>query len=262
MTEIPRHDPDRLAPRVCLALPTMGQVQTPTLQSIIGLTQAFTRAAIPFAVLDFSFSDIVMSRNILASRFVADRTFTHMVMLDSDMVFAPQAILRLLRFDAPFTGCAYPMRRYDGDRLRAAFAASPAEADFQTVQSRAAVHVDYFRRRDGKPLDPELRDGFVRVAAMPAGMLCLHRLVLEGLIAAGEAPRLPGMERNGLAPAGVPVHDFFSHIRDDQTLYSEDISLAMRWQERLGGEIWMDTTQMVGHRGPMTVWGRFSDTLP
>ena len=38
--------------------------------------------------------------------------------------------------------------------------------------------------------------------------------------------------------------------------------LAMRWQERLGGDIWMDTTQMIGHRGPMTVWGRFSDTLP
>ena len=90
------------SPVLLIAMPTQGEISTPTVKSLIGLTQALARRGVPFGFETYDFSDIVFSRNQLMSIFHTRDRFTHMLFLDSDMAFQPEAIFRLLEFGEDF----------------------------------------------------------------------------------------------------------------------------------------------------------------
>ena len=102
-----------------IAMPTLGEIATPTVKCLIGLTQALARSGVPFAFQTYEFSDIVFSRNQLMCIFHTQTRFTHMLMLDSDMAVEPEAIWRLMDFGADFAATAYPQKHPRWGRLRA-----------------------------------------------------------------------------------------------------------------------------------------------
>ncbi|KAF0113646.1 MAG: hypothetical protein FD150_1936 [Rhodobacteraceae bacterium] len=106
-------------PSLLILMPTGGQIETPTVHSLIGLTQALPRRSIPFALKTYEWSDLVISRNYLMSFFLAEKTFTHALLLDSDMSFHPQVFFDLLDFDADFTVAPYPQRQMRWSTFRA-----------------------------------------------------------------------------------------------------------------------------------------------
>ena len=69
-----------------ISMPTLGQISTPTTKCLIGLTQYLSREGIPFAFETYEFSDIVFSRNQLMCMFQTRKEFTHILMMDSDMM--------------------------------------------------------------------------------------------------------------------------------------------------------------------------------
>ena len=58
--------------------------------SLIGLTQAMARRKVAFAMKTWEWSDLVISRNYLMSYFLAQKQFTHALLLDSDMSYPAQ----------------------------------------------------------------------------------------------------------------------------------------------------------------------------
>ena len=106
-----------------IAMPTQGEISTPTVRSLIGLTQWLRDRGIAFGFETYEFSDIVFSRNQLMSIFLTRERFTHLLMLDSDMAFQPQAIERLIEFGEDFTAAAYPQKHPRWQRLRELFEA-------------------------------------------------------------------------------------------------------------------------------------------
>ncbi|MEM6905198.1 MAG: hypothetical protein AAF568_04840, partial [Pseudomonadota bacterium] len=122
-------------PTLLIAMPTGGQVATPTVSALIGLTQHLQAGGIPFAFETYQFADIVMSRNHLMSRFLTDERFSHILCVDSDMDFEPCVVDRLLAFDAPFPAAAYAQKIDRWGAFRAACLAEAARPDAEQAGS-------------------------------------------------------------------------------------------------------------------------------
>lgn len=114
-----------------ILMPTGGQIHTPAVHSLLGLTQALARRGIAFALKTYEWSDLVISRNYLMSCFLADRKFTHALLLDSDMSYPPQLFFDLLAFDADFTVAPYPQRQMRWQAFRAAIEREAAKPEDQ-----------------------------------------------------------------------------------------------------------------------------------
>lgn len=254
-------------PVLLIAMPTGGQVATPTVKSLLGLTQHLQRVGIAFAFETYEFSDIVFSRNQLMSIFLTREQFSHMLFVDSDMEFKPDVVMRLLAFDAPFTAAAYPQKhpRWQAiRRLIEADAAKPLAERTSTFDllAQAWVYNHQPGGFEGGPWTREERDGFVTIPAVGTGLMCLAREVPERMVETGAAVHLPKHETVPLHK-GLRYHDFFSHRRsaDGSFLYGEDQSFCHRWVVDCGGTIWMDAESVVTHWGQKGFPGRYSVQL-
>ena len=105
-------------PSLLILMPTGGQIDTPCVHSLLGLTQALPRRGIPFALKTWEWSDLVISRNYLMSYFLAQKQFTHALLLDSDMSYEARLFFDLLDFDADFTSAPYPQRQMRWQHFR------------------------------------------------------------------------------------------------------------------------------------------------
>ncbi|MEM9140754.1 MAG: hypothetical protein AAGB15_13090, partial [Pseudomonadota bacterium] len=250
-----------------IAMPTQGDVATPTVKALIGLTQALARKGVPFAFETYEFSDIVFSRNQLLSIFHTREQFTHMLFLDSDMAFQPDAIFRLIDFGADFAVTAYPQKHPKWTAIRQGFEAEMAKpeeerASIADVLSGAWTYNHQIAQFGGGAWQPEERDGFVTVPAAGTGMMLLSRAVPETMVAKGAAVEKPRMSQVPLHK-GLKYHDYFSHLSspDGGLMYGEDQSFCMRWTHMCGGTIWMDTQSLITHHGAKSFSGRYEDAL-
>lgn len=82
--------------KLLIAIPTMDTVPVPFMQSLLGLVQRLDGEHIPYEVAIESGTLIYMARDRLASKAV-NNGFTHVLWLDSDMVFS-NAIVEDLQF--------------------------------------------------------------------------------------------------------------------------------------------------------------------
>jgi hypothetical protein len=250
-----------------IAMPTQGEVSTPTVRSLIALTQWLRDQGIAFAFESYEFSDIVFSRNQLMSLFLTRERFTHMLMLDSDMAFQPQAIGRLIGLGEDFTTAAYPQKHPRWQRLRELIEAEahlPEDERTPTGEllARAWIYNHQIAPFGGGKWIPKRRDGFITVPATGTGLMLLSRAVPERMVEAGAAVPKPRMSDIPLHH-GLNYHDFFSHrtAPDGGFMYGEDQSFCMRWTVDCGGEIWLDTDSAIRHVGTRSFDGRYAAKL-
>lgn len=250
-----------------IQMPTQGTVSVQTMKALIGLTQALRDRGIAFAIKTYEWSDLVISRNYLMSWFLGQGKFTHSLLLDSDVSFAPDLFFRMADFGADFTVAPYPQRSLRPDALRAALAREQATPGATPVplQKLIARTLRYNIQAEANPksaFTPKQRDGFRTVAGAGTGVMLVSRRVPERLVAAGAArhfPRfktLPGFQ-------GVDIHDFFSHLPDPEGnyLYAEDQSFCRRWVVECGEDIWAIDDAQVVHHGSFDYPGDYLDFL-
>ncbi len=247
-----------------IAMPTMGEISTQTVKSLIGLTQWLRGSGTPFAFETYEFSDIVFSRNQLMSIFLTRTRFTHLLLLDSDMAFQPQTIERLMAFDADFVAAAYPQKFPQWQRIREFIEAEAGlPEDQQTpmgdLLARAWIYNHQTGAFGGGKWVPKRRDGFITVPATGTGMMLLSRAVPERMVESGAAAAKPRMADVPLHK-GLNYHDFFSHLTspDGSFMYGEDQSFCKRWVEDCGGDLWLDTEAAVRHLGNKSFDGYYA----
>ena len=249
---------------VLIAMPTMGDITTPTVISLIGLTQRLREKRIAFAFETYEFSDIVFSRNQLMSIFLTQTRFTHMLLLDSDMVFQPDVIERMMGFDADFVAAAYPQKFPQWNRVRKLIEAEAALPEDQRTPmgdllARAWTYNHQLAAFGGGRWVPKRKDGFITVPATGTGLMLVSRAVPERMVEVGAAAPKPRMKDVPLHK-GLKYHDFFSHLTspDGGLMYGEDQSFCMRWVDLCGGDIWLDTEAVVRHLGRKSFDGYYA----
>ncbi|WP_137112697.1 hypothetical protein [Rhodobacter sp. SY28-1] len=246
-----------------ILMPTGGQIDTPAVHSLLGLTQQLPKRGIAFALKTYEWSDLVISRNYLMSCFLADRKFTHALLLDSDMSYQPQLFFELLNFDADFTVAPYPQRQMRWQVFRTAIereAAKPA-ADRAPTEQLLAESLRYNIPEVfevGEPWPHVTRDGFRKVPGAGTGFMLIRREVPERMVQTGAALPVPGF--NGPGYPGADFHDFFSHLRGrgGAVMHGEDTSFCRRWIDGCGGEIWCHETAQITHHGSLAYRGDYA----
>lgn len=245
-----------------ILMPTPGYIETPTVQSLLGLTQALAKRGVAFALRTYEWSDIVISRNYLLSVFLAKTQFTHALLLDSDMSFEPDLFFKLLDFNEDFTVAAYPQRRMPWAAFRAAIEREAAKPEDQRASTGAllAESLRYnipgsFEKGQAWPLIR--RDGFRKVPGAGTGFMLLKRAVPEKMAELGVATPVPDF--NGPAYPDANFHDFFSHLRgrDGGVMHGENTSFCRRWVAGCGGEIWCYEASRITHHGNLAYLGDY-----
>ena len=250
-----------------IAMPTMGDIATPTVKTLIGLTQWLRGKNIAFGFETYEFSDIVFSRNQLMSIFLTRKNYTHMLFLDADMAFQPTVVERMIDQDKDFVAAAYPQKHPVWNRVRKLVEAESDLPDDEKstmgdILARAWIYNHQLAGFGGQPWVPKRQDGFITVPATGTGLMLLSRAVPERMIEKGAAVPKHRMAHIPLHK-GLEYHDFFSHrsAADGGLMYGEDQSFCMRWTEDCGGDIWLDTQALIRHVGRKSFDGYYAHKL-
>jgi len=225
------------APLIVIATPCYGGLVTQGYMESVLQLSAFA-AANQFAVtlaMNGGDSLITRSRNKLVSVFLDTPQATHLMFIDADIAFRPEAVLRMLQFDQDIVAGMYPIKAIDWPLM----ASRPAERGLHYV---------------GEPCtgnDRETRDGFATGLFAGTGFKLIKRSAIERMIAA--YPETRYREAQTFPPAAAESkHQYalFECMIDPRTgvYLSEDFAFCQRWRT-LGGKIWLDLKSNLTHIG-------------
>jgi hypothetical protein len=184
------------------------------------------------------------ARNTLVTLFLNDPEATHLMFIDADIGFQSAQVRRLLAFDKPLVGGAYPIKHIDWNAVRDRVADGTPHLEAASLQYVIGMP------EGGVPFEEV--DGFASVAHIGGGFMLIQRATLLAMIdrhpelvyttaLAGQNRVIPADERNTAV---------FDCMIDPVTrrYLPEDFSFCKRWKD-MGGEVWIDLRSRLTHVG-------------
>ena len=161
---------------------------------------------------------ITRGRNNLVAKFLFNQAATHLMFIDVDLGFDPEAIIRLLLANQDVVGGVYPMKRI------------PIRYVINTVPN------------------PVTMGDLVEVSTLGTGFMMVKRHVIEQLISLH--PELKYRDNIGIGAQYEPLmYGLFDTMIDkDDNYLSEDWTFCYLWR-MAGGKIFADTGIKLDHTG-------------
>lgn len=168
---------------------------------------------------------IPRGRNNLVAKFLANPVATHLMWIDSDIKWEPEAVLRMALYDAGVVCGLYPMK---GMPIRYVLNALPG----------------------GRRVGPLLE-----VSTAGTGFMLIKRSIIEKLIEA--MPETKYKDSLNLGAQFEPhMYALFDTMIDKSGHYlSEDWTFCKRVREKLNVPIWIDTEVKLDHFGAFNFQG-------
>lgn len=173
-------------------------------------------------------ADVALARNKLFSAFVRSGC-SHMLTIDADMGWPPDAIIRLLMAKKDFVAVAGPKKRYP-----ITFAANWTDAAGNPVM----LQYDY---QSGTMEVGEIGSAFAMISKE-----CAVRM----------AQSYPELDFVGVT--GEIEHGVYNPMVQDRRYFSEDFAFCKRWRA-IGGRVFMVPDVKLSHTGNHTFEGSFSE---
>lgn len=233
-----------------------GVVTRQYLLSILRLNATLAAQGIPYtlATLDKE-SLITRARNRLAHQFLQSDA-THLLFVDADIRFQPEAVLRLMAHGGPLVAGAVPKKSIDWDRLQSLAGKATCGSELQGLSNDYAFTV----RTDGEGFDHEgfdrrVDNGFVRVTYVGTAFMLIARRVFDAIDAADLVNHY--MDDEATAGDAPPLRAYFDTLIHPATrrYLSEDFAFCHHWRST-GGEVWVDVQTPLGHEGSFMFEGR------
>lgn len=226
-------------------------------QSILSLSHEAGQLGLPVSVYTLAGESLIpRARNRCVAVFLDNPDWTHLVWIDADIGFRPEAFLRLLLSDRDIAAGIYPLKvdQWPADGV------SQGMSHREFVDSSARYTVN-----TGHPDDDVVRvdiedDGFVQVREAPTGFMCIKRGVFERMKAA--YPELNYVPDSIGEDVGRNSFSFYDTSIDPATkrYLSEDYHFCRLW-EAIGGTIHVDALSDLTHHGYKTYTGNFAESL-
>ncbi len=184
-----------------------------------------------------SMADVVDTRNCMLTYWY-DRhpESDYLLMVDNDMVYEWQMVVRMFKFDKPVVGCIYSKKHI--------------------AEAGADGKVNFWDITVGEPLPEQqsqpIVDGFQQWKYVGGGVLLIKREVVTAILE--KFPEINDTTDPGfMVKSGVSrvIGAFDKIVTPEGRHLSEDISFCERWRQ-CGGEIWAAVDFTVGHRGLFT----------
>ena len=170
---------------------------------------------------------VTQARNNCVAHFLGTDC-THMLFIDADIGFEPEAIYRLLKKDVPLCLTPYPVKGFG------------ANGGLQFI-----IH---FKDRENVKID---KDGFVEITAGPTGFMMIKREVFEILDKAYPEKKTVNKQLVGNKVEIIDKgwYTFFETAQDPVNGYlGEDIAFCNLWVKN-GGRIYADAMTSLTHFG-------------
>ncbi len=244
--------------RVLIAVPSFrGTVMIHTLQSLIHTVGLFGELGIQVEFINIDSAEITIARNTMATYAWRKETITHLLFVDDDMTFEPDAVIDLLRHNQPLIGCIYPKRVVSMERI---WEAGKAGLSLNEALTEGSEFVTPRLPSSGQL---EVREGVIEVEGLGMGVTLIRREVLTTLVDQGKVERRRLQSGGEMDAFGNTfVWGFFDAVEapDGSYLLSEDLSFCHRWRE-IGGKVYGTVDRKIGHIGSFIFAGRYLDRL-
>lgn len=198
---------------------------------------------------------ITRARNTLAAIFLDHPQATHLMFIDADIGFDPIQVARMLAFDKPVVGGAYPLKHIDWDNIKARV------QDGSTPLEAASLR--YVVGLSGNLEETPEENGFVSADYAGTGFLLIKRHVFEQLaLLHPDLAYESALVGSNRAPTGGQHYAFFDCMIDPatRTYLPEDYAFCKRWTDA-GGEIWVDMRSKLTHVGAYAFQGDLGAVL-
>ena len=224
-----------IKPSIFIAMPCYDSVKINTMLSIFQLIQKLCQSKVEVGINTMKSPLIHQARNYLTSVFLTT-PYSHMLFIDSDVEFGPEAGLRMLVADKDIITTPYRVKdeRLDTPRYTVKFP-------------------------DPKVI-PILPGGLVEIEAGPTGLMLIHRRVFEKII-----KNRPDLKiKNKAVPSPGASHEFYYNFFDfgfnDGYTFGEDVSFC-KLARANGSKLYANIESPTAHRGEYAWVGKFGDSL-
>ncbi|WP_408736843.1 hypothetical protein [Acetobacter sacchari] len=244
-------------PHIFIATPCFGGVVTQTyMQSILGSVLSAPHQGLELT-LSMVGNDALITRcrNTLLHQFFAQSHATHILFIDSDIGFQPDAIGRLVAAEKDLVAGLYPLKDRYWDAL--------TDAQTKRGEPAATASLRYVGECERLHEAPPSDNGASLVEAGYAGtgFMLISRRAVERMIAAYPETRYTRIDAAvgrsvSAQPAAAEAYALFDCMIDPETgtYLSEDFAFCRRWRQ-IGGEVWLDPSIVLTHTGPSTFSG-------
>jgi len=243
----------RPSPKINIATPAYkSEYNSPYVRSLYSLLTAAPSLGLRFSFSEIDYSDIVVSRNYLASNFYFNKPdCDYLLFIDADMGFPHQLIAEMVALREPLVGVVYPRRSLDLERLHAG-----GDLPFRKAYVKACSLI-------GDPGDPHPRNpAFRRVNNCGTGILLIARSCLATMLQ--RCPQILDPIRYKKFPFNTPFESFmtpFDKLRLEDRELSEDLSFCHRWRQHCDGVIYANISHDIEHVGQITIRTCQADSL-
>jgi hypothetical protein len=237
-------------PRLYIATPCYGcQMTTAYMLSLLQLRDECDRRGIECFV-DFIGNESLVqrARNIFAARFLRSSS-THLLFIDADIGFRPEAVFRLLEANKEIAASVYPKKAFNWDSVAHKLKGKGRVGDH--AEPTHMMGLDYNINIEGGSATVE--KGFCKVLDAATGFMMLRKDAVQRLADAYKdtltcVNDLPGdRESAGYVKEYVALFDCMIDPKTRRYL-SEDYSLNRRAQA-VGIETWVDLGATLCHVG-------------
>jgi len=218
-----------------------GTVTLNYMRSVLEMIEVCNLAGVGTGFQPLAYESLITrARNYIANEFLRQKEFSHLLFIDADLGFPPEAALRYFQSGKDVVCGIYPVKHLDVDTLRG------MPMGLSSPDAVAASLKYTVKLKGGCVVD---KDGLVPVEYGSTGFMMIRR---EALVKMAEAyPEL--MYRNSYVNTGLEEGDnwaFFDTAIDPENrdYLPEDYAFCKRWTA-LGGEIHADVMSRFVHSG-------------
>lgn len=210
---------------------------TEWMMSILKFTISAREVGLDCTFYPIFFESLVSrARNAAVAHFLADKTATHLLFIDSDIIFEPEDIYRLIQADKEVVAGMYPKKYIVWDRLK---------------ENPNAERVDF-------PIGGNIRiteDNYIESEYLPTGFLMIKREAIQKII--DNHPELKYQnDIDGYMSAGDNFYNLF-RVGINKGIYeSEDWGFCSLWKET-GGQVLIHPDINLKHVG----WHNYEGNL-
>jgi hypothetical protein len=248
-------------PHIYVAIPAYScQVNCDFAQSLFSLQAFCIQNRIGITVDMIGNESLVhRARNILCARFLKSEA-THIMWIDSDIIFNPDSILKLLNHKKGVISAAYGKKAIQWEQIQKRLQ-NVQDPSVLTHQQIMDLGIDYnINIPPGQ--ETRIENNIAKVLDAATGFLLIERQVLESMY---EHYKDTLLCKNDIQSSGKYIPDYvalFDCMIDTNGRYlSEDYAFSRRWQA-MGGDIWLDFSIPLGHVGSHQFVGEYDVTSP
>ena len=209
--------------KILIATPAYGgQVYTGYTESLLYTCLMLNSLNIEYEVKFIGNQIVTRARNMLSSLFLDNKTFTHMLFLDADVVWHPLEVKKLIDHNLECVIGIYPNKKYHWDKN-----------DLKLLPSSV---ID-------KPIVKK-DNSLIKIKYAATGFMLLKRSALERIKNDVETFELPGSKGEM-----IKLHNYFDCKVVDNDYLTEDYYFSYLFNKN-GGEIFADESIKLKHIGP------------